>query len=202
MVCAAFTAVPITAPDVPLIPLGRSTATIGAACAFMLSIMARGRPSTGRSRPAPNRASITTSIAPSGRTGLPAPPAAPGDRARPLFRCQRRIAFEPRRVAHQQHLHAVTALGEQPRRHKSVASVIAGARHHDDAAPGRMARAHGIGDSPARSLHKVDSGHAAGDGPPVGLRHFRIAEELNHHASRIAIAARREHCAMRCSLSS
>ena len=53
----ALTAVPMTAPDVPLIPLGRSTARIGAGCVFILSIMARGRPSTGRSRTTTRRRS-------------------------------------------------------------------------------------------------------------------------------------------------
>ena len=61
MVCEALTASPMTAPEVPLMPLGKSTATTGADCAFMPSIIARGRPSTGRSRPAPNKASMMTS---------------------------------------------------------------------------------------------------------------------------------------------
>ena len=56
----ARTAVPMTAPVVPLIPLGRSIACTQEAL-FMASIMARGLPSTGRSRPAPNSASMTTS---------------------------------------------------------------------------------------------------------------------------------------------
>ncbi len=59
-VSAAFTARPITAPVVPLIPLGRSTAQTQDA-GFMASIMARATPSTGRSRPAPNSASMMTS---------------------------------------------------------------------------------------------------------------------------------------------
>ena len=43
-VCAALTAAPITAPEVPLMPLGKSTAITGAACAFMASIIARAEP--------------------------------------------------------------------------------------------------------------------------------------------------------------
>ena len=60
-VWVALTATPITAPVVPFTPLGRSTAITGTPLAFIAPIMARGRPSTSRSRPAPNNASMTMS---------------------------------------------------------------------------------------------------------------------------------------------
>ena len=56
-VSLALTAAPITAPLLPLMPLGRSTATTGTPAALIASIIARAGPSTGRSRPAPNSAS-------------------------------------------------------------------------------------------------------------------------------------------------
>src|SRR5262249_23645289 len=59
-VSVAFTATPIPAPVVQLIPLGRPTAYTQDAV-FVASIRARARPSTGLSRPAPNKASTTTS---------------------------------------------------------------------------------------------------------------------------------------------
>ena len=57
-VSSARTAAPSTAPVVPLIPLGRSTAKTGTPAALIASIIASGSPLTGRSSPAPNSASM------------------------------------------------------------------------------------------------------------------------------------------------
>ncbi|CCD92896.1 exported hypothetical protein [Bradyrhizobium sp. ORS 375] len=57
-VSVARTAMPITAPVVPLMPLGRSTASTGAPLALIAAITSWGSPLTGRLRPAPNSASM------------------------------------------------------------------------------------------------------------------------------------------------
>ena len=64
MVSVARTAIPMTAPLVPLMPLGKSTAITGAPLAFIAAIMSWGSPTTERLRPAPNSASMI-------RAGLP-----------------------------------------------------------------------------------------------------------------------------------
>ena len=63
-VSVARTATPITAPVVPLMPLGRSTLRTGAPLALMASMMSCGSPLTGRLRPAPNSASMISAGAP------------------------------------------------------------------------------------------------------------------------------------------
>ena len=87
-------------------PLGKSTAMTGAACSFMASIMARGSPSTGRSSPAPNKASITASApaSPAGRRPIVGP--------FHLFAASRRVAFQTRRVTDEQDAHRIAALRE------------------------------------------------------------------------------------------
>ena len=57
-VSVARTAAPITSPVVPLMPLGRSTASTGAPLALIASIISCGSPFTARLRPAPNSASM------------------------------------------------------------------------------------------------------------------------------------------------
>ncbi len=67
------------------------------------------RPSTGRSRPAPNNASTTTSA------GVSNAGAAGSERPCPALSGQRRVALEPAKLADQQHAHAIAALGQQTR---------------------------------------------------------------------------------------
>jgi len=81
MLSRALTAAPMIVPFAPLMPLGRSTATIGAPLAFIVSMIARASPSTRRLRPAPNSASTMT----------PEPAMASGD-ARSIGRAQSRAA--------------------------------------------------------------------------------------------------------------
>ena len=121
------TATPITAPVVPLMPLGRSTArTRGAA--FMASIMARATPSTGRSRPAPNRASMTIIGRRSRRS------ASRARRGRSSAgRPRGRIALEPRTVAGQQQPDAIAALGQQAGGNEAIAAIVARPGHDGDA---------------------------------------------------------------------
>ena len=60
-VSCALMAHPITAPVVPFTPLGKSTATMGTEAAFIKSMTLRAGPSTSRSSPAPNSASMIKS---------------------------------------------------------------------------------------------------------------------------------------------
>ena len=80
-VSTALIAAPITAPVVPLIPLGRSTASTGAPLALIASIISSGSPLTGRLSPAPNSASMISAGLPiacglNGSTGYFQPRAA------------------------------------------------------------------------------------------------------------------------------
>ena len=87
----------------------------------------------------------------------------------------------------------VAALGEEPRRDKTVAAVVARPGHDGDATAGALERQPRLGDRPAGALHQIDAGDAAGDCQPVGLRHFAVGEELDHARATITNAAfRRE----------
>ena len=169
----ALTAAPITAPVVPLTPLGRSTAITGAPLAFIASIMARGRPSTSRSSPAPNSASTTMSQSVS-ETGEACSTG-------PLQRSAASAAspFSRAALADEADADRIAALGQMPRRDKAVAAVIAGPGHDHHAA----ALQHGadrIGHRAAGILHQLDAGGAAGDGQPVGFGHFGSGEQFDH----------------------
>ena len=72
----ACTTGPLLVPVVPSRPLGTSTATIGLAQALIAATTSAAMPSSGRDRPAPNRASMTTS-APAIVAGLNGSTAAP-----------------------------------------------------------------------------------------------------------------------------
>jgi hypothetical protein len=133
-VSAALTASPITAPVVPLIPLGRSTAMHAGAVAFMASIIARATPSTGRSRPAPNSAS-TTDVGRHQALGCRRAQG-PG----PALRRRGCVALEPLAVADEQQSDPVPAFGQQAGRDEAVAAVVARPRHHGDARARRMPR--------------------------------------------------------------
>ena len=123
MLSLALTAAPITAPLAPLMPLGRSTAMIGAPLAFIASISARASPSTARLSPAPNSASTMT----------PAPAICSGcrrlDRTAPSPRSFGCVALQRRDVAEQHQPHRIAALGEHARRHEPVAAIVARAGH-------------------------------------------------------------------------
>ncbi len=153
----------------------------------MASISARAAPSTGRSRPAPNSASITTS-APASVRGLRG-----GKRPGPLFRRERGIAFEPANIAQQHDLDARAAFGQQSRGNETVATVIARPCDNDDPAAGRMARGHRLGHGAAGALHELAAGGTAGNRQPVGVGHFRSGQKLKHAASRITKAAQCEY---------
>ncbi len=119
------------------------------------------------------------------------------NRAAPRLRGERRVALEPGRLADEQHLHLVAALGEKPRRDKAVAAIVAGPGDHDDPAAGGLWRAAASATArPAFSIRSMP-GDAAGDRQPVGLRHFGGAENFDHAAHRIAKAPLRGYRAAR-----
>ena len=148
MVSAACTAAPSTWPLSPEIPLGRSTARIGRPDVFMASTRARAAPSIGRVSPAPNSASMMRS----------AIAEASGVRrhggTRPALGRFSGVADEPRRVAQQQHPHAVAPLGQEARRHEPVAAVVARPRddRHARRPPAKRAAAASATACPARSI--------------------------------------------------
>ena len=163
----------MTAPVVPLMPLGRSTAITGTPAPFIASIMARGRPSTGRSRPAPNSASTTMSqsVSEAGEAASTGPlQRAAASAASPLSRCA---------VADEADAHRIAALGQKAGGDEAVAAIVAGAGH-DHHAAALQHGGDGIGDRAAGIFHQVDAGRAAGDGQPVGLGHLGGGEEFDH----------------------
>ena len=89
-------------------------------------------------------------------------------------------------LADQHDVDAIAPFGEQSCRYEPVAAVVAGSRYHNDPAPGTRLCKHGVGDGSAGPLHKLDAGHTAGDGEPVCLRHFGIAEKFDHNALKVA----------------
>ncbi len=155
-------------------PLGRSTATIGAPHEFIASIIARASPSTTRLRPAPNSASTMTP-APATASGfagsiVPRPASAPPRAASPLSAAASPSEQQPHRIA---------ALGQHPRRHEAIAAIVARACNHEDACPERMTRDR-VGDRAAGPFHELDPRDAARNGEPVALRHFVRRQELDH----------------------
>ena len=160
------------APVVPLTPLGRSTATIGTPKAFIASIIARGSPPTSRSRPAPNKASTTASQfdRDSGEAFF--------DRATPAICRLRRVALQFRAIAHEAETHLVAALDEVAGGDKSVATVVAGAGHDDDA---RQLQPGGrFGHGPPGVFHERHAGSAGGDRQAVRLGHFGSRKQFEH----------------------
>ena len=151
--------------------------------AFMARIMARGRPSTSRSRPAPNRASMTMSQSLS-ETGEACSTG-------PLQRSAASAAspFSRACCANEADAHRIAALGQMARRDETVTAIVARPRHNHHA-PALQQGARRIGHGAAGILHQVDAGHAAGDGQPVGLRHFGVGEEFDHRGRDYRAAAR------------
>ena len=111
-------------PRSPCSPLGISIATTGTSLRFSARTVSRAAPSSGRCRPAPNKAS-TTSSAPSkarGDSGSTSPV-----HAAAICAC---IAFEGFAVAQQRHPHFPAPRLQQPRHDETVAAIVAGAAQH------------------------------------------------------------------------
>ena len=91
------------------------------------------------------------------------------------------------RIAEQQQLDPIAALGQDARGDKAVAAVVA--RPGDDDDPARRTgwrSRHRVGDRAAGAFHQLDAGVPAGDRQPVGLGHFGGGQQLDHAAARIA----------------
>ena len=173
-VSVALTATPITAPVVPLIPLGRSTAQARARTGID---RLDHRPCGAFHRPIEAGAEQRIDdgvgrVQRRGRGRLGGP--------RPTLRGLRGVTLEPVQRADQEHAHPVAALGQDARGDKTVAAVVARPGDHRDAAAGRMTRSDGLGHRPAGIFHQLDAGHAAGDRQPVGFRHLGGGEQLDH----------------------
>ena len=172
-VSTALTAMPITAPEVPLIPLGRSTASTGAPLALIASIISCGSPFTGRFRPAPNSASMISAGLPiacglNGSTGNFQP-----------FAAERRVALQAVALAQQDHRDLAAARSEFGRRDKPVAAIVAAAGDDDDRP--LLDQIHrGFGDRLACAHHQREAGRAGGNGQPIGTLH--LSRGQNFHA--------------------
>ena len=178
-VSVARTATPMTAPVVPLTPLGRSTLRTGAPLALIASIMSCGSPFTGRLRPAPNSASMISAGVPiawglNGSTGYFQPRAAE--------------AASPCRLSRS---HSRMTETSRPR----AASSAAATKPSPPLLP-RPATTR-IGPSSTRSIaasatawpgaqHQREAGRAGGDGQPVGTLHLSGGQ--NFHAKSLVQA--------------
>ena len=172
-VSVARTATPITAPVVPLMPLGRSTLRTGAPLALMASMMSCGSPLTGRLRPAPNSASMISAGAPM------APSHAGQHRAFPAARGERRIALQGVPLAQQDDGDAAAARHEFGRRDKTIAAIVAAPGDDEDRA--LLDEVHGrLRHRLPGPQHQSEARRASGDCQPVGMLHLGGRE--NFHA--------------------
>ena len=164
-VSVASTATPSTAALVPLIPLGRSTASTGAPLALIASIIARASPSTGRLKPAPNSASMISAGLPiacglNGSTGML--PAARGGGC---------VALKLVALAHQDDRDLAALRGELGGCDKTVAAIVAGAGHDQDR-PLFHQRIGGLRDRLAGAQHQLEAGRAGRDAELISPLHF------------------------------
>ena len=166
-------------------PLGKSTATTGADCAFMASIIARASP-FDRPIEAGAEQRIDHDIGAGQairlrRTKPVRANAFAASAASPLSRA----ASPTSRTSH-----LVAALGQKPRRDKTVAAVVARPGDDNDAAAWRtLCRAATSATAlPAFSMSSMPR-NPARDRQPIGFRHFGGAENFAHAAHRIAKAA-------------
>jgi hypothetical protein len=139
---------------------------------FIASIMARGKPSTSRSMPAPNKASMTISQSVSA-TGE-ACSSGPLQRSAAMA-ASPSAARSPTADATVQRS-ADGAPRQNRRRHCCQGHAITTRR------PGSTLgtyRASGI-------LHQLDAGNAAFDRKAIGLGHFRAGKEFDHGSPRLS----------------
>ena len=172
-VSVARTAAPITAPVVPLMPLGRSTLSTGAPLALIASIISSGSPFTGRLRPAPNNASMIRAGFPiacglNGSTGCFHPRAA-----------RRRIALQGVALAQQDDRDLAAARSQFGCGHEPVAAIVAAAGNDQDRPLLRKLHRR-LRHRLARAEHQREAGRAGGNGQPVGVLHFGRGQ--NFHA--------------------
>ena len=167
-----LTATPITAPVVPFMPLGRSTAIIGAAAAFIaLDHGARQSFDVAVEAGAEQRVDDDVAIAQHGRRGLFHGPLhrSAANAASPLIRLDSPTKTHATYVPRSERCRAAT--NPSPPLLPGPATTMTRRPCH----PGG-----GIGHCAARILHKVETGNAASDGQTVRFRHFRSREQFNH----------------------
>ena len=176
----ALTAHPITAPVVPLMPLGRSTATTGTAAAFIASIMA-ARQALDRPVETGAEQRVDDHVAVGERCGR-----RPLDRAVPALRGHRGVALQPLAVADE-----ANATDHGRARPSSRAAtkpsppLLPGPATTTTRRPLQQPAAR-VGDRAAGILHQLDAGNAAGDGQPVGLRHLGGGQQFDHVLERVS----------------
>ena len=151
-----MTAVPIIAPEVPLIPLGNPPRRPARAERSFLDHC------SGQSLDRP--------VQPGAEEGIdyrlpPRQTRQVGSRSRPV-RLSRAIAASPRRRAIPRPASTSTLippLSDEPGRHESIATVISWSRYDDDATSSTTPRQDRSRDRTAGPLHELDAGHAVGD---------------------------------------
>src|SRR5262249_56665330 len=82
------------------------------------------------------------------------------------------IAVETSGIRKQKRSHAVSALGENTRGNKTVASIVAGPRNDCDVNAGGMTGSDRLGHGAAGVFHELDPGDAPRDGAAVRLSHL------------------------------
>jgi hypothetical protein len=103
------------------------------------------------------------------------------DGARPVGGGARRVALEVFAVPEERDPHLKPGRRQQPRRHKSVAAVVA--RAGDDEHPPSAAQhpAHHGGHRLARPRHQRIAGRSPADGERIGLPHLARGEKFGSH---------------------
>ena len=164
----------MTAPLVPLMPLGRSTARTGAPLALIASIISQ-RLAVHR----PVEAGAEQRI--DDQRGL-------ADRLRiewqhrilPTLRRGGRIALQAVALAQQDHRDLTAARRQLSRRHKTVAAIVAGPGHDQDRP--LLDQLHcGLRHRLAGAQHQREARRARGNGEPIGTLHFSCGQ--NFHAN-------------------
>ncbi len=163
----AFTASPITAALVPLMPLGRSTASTGAPLALIAVIIARASPSTGRLEARAEQC-VDDQRRPADRLRIERQ-----HRMLPAARRGGRVALELIALAPQDHRDLAPLCGEFGGCDKTVAAIVAGAGHDQDR-PLLHQRIGGIGDRLPRAQHQLEAGRASRNAELVGPLHFSV----------------------------
>ena len=160
-------------PCVPSRPLGTSTATTGLPVALMAATTSAARPSSGRDRPAPNRASMMRSASASvavasGSTGSPQRCAMAA--ASPLSAL--RLPSSPRRTRYPCARRSLAATKPSP-------PLLPGPQTTAIAAPGpRHERGSGLGHGAAGILHQREPRHAQRHGQGIGTAHLLRCQQL------------------------
>ncbi|HEX4409835.1 MAG TPA: hypothetical protein VH206_13765, partial [Xanthobacteraceae bacterium] len=101
-------------------------------------------------------------------------------RTPPALRGDRGIAFEPMGVADPKRSHPVSALGENTRDNKTIASIVARPRNDCDVNAGGMAGSDRLGHGATGIFHEVDPGNARRNGAAVRLCHLGGGEQFEH----------------------